>query len=207
MIVPIITVPIFYLLIGVITPLYGSNTIFLIELVVFAPLAEEIVKSVLIVELSKKYRFDGPLDGLIYGLTVGAGFATVENAIYGIGILTNIGFFNAIQIAVLRGGLAFIGHPIYSAIFGYGIGAYQVGLQKSLWSSLPYSILLHGSWNLLIAFPTYFSTFTTIWIIFFIIIVFVSVIMIIQRLQIALSIEDKLYENGYFENKRDYRVL
>ncbi|MHA2275200.1 MAG: PrsW family glutamic-type intramembrane protease, partial [Candidatus Kariarchaeaceae archaeon] len=47
----------------------------IISAVILAPIIEEFAKGYFVVRLSKDKSFDGPLDGIIYGAMVGAGFA------------------------------------------------------------------------------------------------------------------------------------
>src|SRR5699024_11787194 len=49
-----------------------------------APVVEESTKTVLlvIIVLAARRYFEGPLDGLVYGALIGAGFAFTENILY-----------------------------------------------------------------------------------------------------------------------------
>jgi len=62
-------------------------------------------------------EFDGPLDGMVYGAAIGIGFGFVEDLLYGaqygLGVLNlRLGFL----------GLGLLGHAVYTASFGAGLG-------------------------------------------------------------------------------------
>lgn len=89
-----------------------------------APLSEEVVKgmAVLVVFWILHDEFDNALEGLILGAASGLGFALVENCIYNVGFL-----MQGNETMLYMGGYravvnALIGHPIYTAMTGAGLG-------------------------------------------------------------------------------------
>lgn len=121
-----------------------------------APIVEEAIKGfglLLIFFFARRY-FDGPVDGIVYGALIGAGFAFTENIQYfALQIAESGGLDGAVaQIFVLRGLMSPFAHLMFTAATGFfiglaarrggvlaGIGMYLVGL-------IP-AILLHAFWN------------------------------------------------------------
>ncbi|MCA8925237.1 MAG: PrsW family intramembrane metalloprotease [Planctomycetes bacterium] len=122
-----------------------------------APVVEELIKglgvAVLIWILHDE--FDNALEGLVLGATCGLGFALVENAlIYDVRFLARGG-----EEALFTYGLyrtlvnALIGHPVYTAMFGAGLGFMRETARglKRRWAyaagGLALAIVLHLVWN------------------------------------------------------------
>jgi RsiW-degrading membrane proteinase PrsW (M82 family) len=92
-----------------------------------APLVEESLKTAGIVALAliPGARLRTPLDGLFYGVLVGAGFQVVEDFFYTVSSMAGSGddLGALIQTFVLRGLLlGLFSHAVYSGIIGAGIG-------------------------------------------------------------------------------------
>ncbi|MEB7503347.1 PrsW family intramembrane metalloprotease [Arthrobacter koreensis] len=94
--------------------------------VIQAPLVEETAKGlgVLMLVFVRRSHFDGPLDGIVYAGTVGAGFAFTENILYfsaalaeagGVGL--QLGF-----VFVLRGLFSPFAHVLFTAAIGVALG-------------------------------------------------------------------------------------
>jgi len=86
-----------------------------------APVTEEILKGmgVAILYLTRRREFDGWVDGIVYGATVGFGFAYVENIFY---LLGTAGWEDWVVLFVLRA-LVFGGlHGFWTALVGIGFG-------------------------------------------------------------------------------------
>lgn len=96
-----------------------------------APISEEFVKGlgvILIFFVFKRY-FNGPVDGIVYGALIGAGFAFTENILY---FVRNYDYLSEIfTIRFIDGPLS---HDIYTAFFGFFIGFAEYS--KSRWSIL-----------------------------------------------------------------------
>src|SRR5690606_16760296 len=92
--------------------------------VVQAPIVEEIAKGlgVLLVFLIGRRAFDGPVDGVVYGALVGAGFAFTENIQYfGVSLVSG----GAVELTVtfiLRGLVSPFAHAMFTALTGFAIG-------------------------------------------------------------------------------------
>ena len=113
-------------------------------LVISAPVAEEIMKSLGILGAAKRNQIDSPLDGVVYA---GLGFAMVENIIY---------FSQAIAdddlglVFVMRGLFSPFAHPFFTLWVGLAIGAaVQKGRSRRFAAvrGLFLAMALHASWN------------------------------------------------------------
>jgi len=116
-------------------------------LVISAPVAEEIMKSLGILGAAKRNQIDSPLDGVVYAGYVGLGFAMVENIIY---------FSQAIAdddlglVFVMRGLFSPFAHPFFTLWVGLAIGAaVQKGRSRRFAAvrGLLLAMALHASWN------------------------------------------------------------
>ena len=116
-------------------------------LVISAPVAEEIMKSLGILGAAKRNQIDSPLDGVVYAGYVGLGFAMVENIIY---------FSQAIAdddlglVFVMRGLFSPFAHPFFTLWVGLTIGAaVQKGRSRRFAAvrGLFLAMALHASWN------------------------------------------------------------
>ncbi|WP_336853787.1 PrsW family intramembrane metalloprotease [Sinomonas albida] len=132
----------------------GDMRVFLAT--VEAPFVEETAKglALLILFLAARKYFDGPVDGVVYGMTVAAGFAFTENILYfgrayagGPGSTETLvvmfmlrGIFSPFAHAMFTGSLgAVMGFAARRWNAGLGIVAFVVGLVPA--------ILLHHLWN------------------------------------------------------------
>lgn len=123
--------------------------------VVVAPVVEESVKAlgVLLVFLVWRRWFDGPVDGVVYGATVAAGFAFVENILYfGQTITVDGGDGTAVAtVFVMRAVMSPFAHLLFTACTGLAIGlAARRGGAAWVWATpigLLLAILLHAYWN------------------------------------------------------------
>ena len=113
-----------------------------------APVVEEMSKLVMVIYLSRHSTFDGPIDGLVYGAAVGAGFSFAENILYGIVFSIDSGLTFALGVTVFRGAIQILGHPLYTGLAGAGVGMYKVKLLDSPLSKYWRSVLLHMIWNI-----------------------------------------------------------
>src|ERR1043165_274463 len=78
-------------------------------------LVEEFVKFVALrLYAFNRKSFDEPLDGIVYGVMVGLGFATLENVLYV--------FEHGMATAMFRMFLSVPGHAAYGVIMGYYFG-------------------------------------------------------------------------------------
>ena len=122
--------------------------------VVQAPVVEEGAKAagILILLLFFRKQFDGPIDGLVYGATVAAGFAFTENILYFGSSLIESGGIGLGFTFFLRGIMSPFAHVMFTACTGVALG---FASQKKGWLpgigfffiGLVPAVLLHALWN------------------------------------------------------------
>lgn len=169
----------------------------LLQAIIVAPVVEEIVKLWFVIILSRNDEFDGPLDGLIYGAMVGAGFAAAENLLYGLNILFAAGILEGIGLATLRSLTQIIGHPFYTGLAGMAVGEVKVGLGLNRYRYIGRSILLHALWNLIASIDL------IVWV-GLIGLSLVNIYILRQELRKAIKLDKEAYERGYYEQKKIY---
>ena len=119
-----------------------------------APIVEESSKAAvlfLIFWLSRD-EFNGVVDGIVYAIVVGLGFATTENVIYyGRGVLEE-GLEGGLAVFVVRGILTPFLHPLFTSLTGLGLGI--ASQSRRTWvrivapaAGLIGAVLLHSAWN------------------------------------------------------------
>lgn len=90
-----------------------------------APLVEEVAKGlgVLILALSRRSHFDGPVDGIVYAGTVAAGFAFTENVLYfGAALSEPAGLEGLLMVFVMRGLFSPFAHVMFTGALGLVLG-------------------------------------------------------------------------------------
>jgi RsiW-degrading membrane proteinase PrsW (M82 family) len=127
-------------------------------------LSEEFAKYLFIrYYIFPKKVFDEPMDGIVYAIMVGMGFATLENILYV--VIRPEDMTTAFRIGWLRMLTAVPGHAIFAVVMGYFIGRAKFVTQGQawlLWTGLCSAVLLHGLYDYFIfmrlreAFVLYF---------------------------------------------------
>ncbi len=91
--------------------------------------------------------FDEHFDGIVYAVSVGLGFAALENVFY---------LFESaedwVSVAFLRGFLSVPGHFAFAVLMGYFYSLYHFGQQKTKWDAariLIIPVVAHGIFNAL----------------------------------------------------------
>lgn len=125
--------------------------------VLVAPVVEELVKglAVLFVFWILRDELDNGLEGLVLGAASGLGFAVVENCIYNVGFLRQPGGEETmIAMGTYRTVVnALIGHPVYTAMTGLGLGLLREVSRRNRWRALLplggflLAVTLHLVWN------------------------------------------------------------
>ena len=109
---------------------------------------EEVLKFTVLYSLVYKMKdFNEPIDGIVYGITVSLGFATLEN-IYYVYILSD--YFDTTEqaLAILRAFSAIPAHGIFGATMGYFFMKYAfIKKENNLALCMIVPILLHGAYN------------------------------------------------------------
>jgi RsiW-degrading membrane proteinase PrsW (M82 family)/ribosomal protein S18 acetylase RimI-like enzyme len=89
-----------------------------------------------------KKSFDEPLDGIVYAVVIGMGFATLENVLY----VQKYGM----ETALLRMFLAVPAHASFGVLMGYHAGNAKfdrVNRQRLLLTGLAWAVLFHGLYD------------------------------------------------------------
>ncbi len=113
-----------------------------------AAIPEEALKLLVLCRYCLRHRaFDEPMDGIVYGVTVSLGFATLENVLYVVK--------GGLSVAIARGLTAVPGHAFLGVIMGYYVGQAYVSTgatrRNFLWKAYLVPVLLHAlyDWPLL----------------------------------------------------------
>jgi RsiW-degrading membrane proteinase PrsW (M82 family) len=137
---------------GIGTPTEGRD---FLGAVIQAPLAEEGIKGfgILLLFFAARKYFDGPVDGVVYGATIAAGFAFTENILYfGAEIVDSGSVGAAIGVFVVRGLMSPFAHVMFTICTGIAIGLAARrtgafgGILAYLFGLIP-AIFLHALWN------------------------------------------------------------
>ncbi|MCT9821538.1 PrsW family intramembrane metalloprotease [Microbacterium sp. W1N] len=160
--------------------------------VVQAPIVEELAKGVgvLIVFVVGRRAFDGPVDGVVYGALVGAGFAFTENILYFATSLIEGGAAEATMTFFLRGLLSPFAHVMFTAVTGFALGiAARRGARGSIavafaWG-LAGAMLLHGLWNASAVYGDFFALYVTLQVPLFL--VFAVGVLALRREEMRLT--------------------
>ena len=109
---------------------------------------EEVLKFTVLYSLVYKMKdFNEPIDGIVYGVTVSLGFATLEN-IYYVYFLSDYFDTTSQSLALLRSFSAIPAHGIFGATMGYFFMKYAfIKKENNLALCMIVPILLHGAYN------------------------------------------------------------
>jgi len=109
---------------------------------------EEIVKFVSLRYYAiPKKSFDEPLDGIVYGVMIGMGFATLENLMYVLGAQSS---GNAYQVGFMRMFLAVPAHATFGVLMGYFAGKAKFDKPNSfrlLVTGIFWAVFFHGAYD------------------------------------------------------------
>jgi RsiW-degrading membrane proteinase PrsW (M82 family) len=119
-----------------------------------APVVEEGAKAAVLLLIFWRWRrlFNGPLDGAVYAILVGLGFTVTEDALYYARGAAEDGVDGALFTFVVRGLLSPFGHPLYTAMFGIGLGLAARTTKQWVKIAAPIAgfalaVGLHSLWN------------------------------------------------------------
>jgi RsiW-degrading membrane proteinase PrsW (M82 family) len=150
------------LLQGILDGAWGAEMGDVIGSVFTAPIVEELAKGFALLLLFSELRdeFDGVVDGVVYASMVGLGFAMIENVQY-YGQAVAEGTEKSVLTFVLRGLMAPFAHPLFTSMFGIGLGMVREGHHRARgWVAaalgLTLAMGLHALWNLSASFEGWF---------------------------------------------------
>ena len=147
----LITIPAFFLN-TVISEFFYSNTRVspgLITSFLTAAPVEEGLKLLILYHLVYKMKdFNEPIDGIVYGVTVSLGFATLENFYY-VYILADHFNTTSMYLAVVRSFSAVPAHAVFGVFMGYFFMKYTfIKKGDNLFFAFAVPFVLHGCYNL-----------------------------------------------------------
>ncbi|MCR2827879.1 PrsW family intramembrane metalloprotease [Microbacterium sp. zg.Y909] len=161
--------------------------------VVQAPVVEEVAKGLglLIIFAIGRRAFDGPVDGIVYGALIGAGFAFTENILYFASALIEGGVAETTVTFFVRGILSPFAHVMFTAVTGYALGraarnGAAVGAALGPWAlGLVGATVLHALWNGSALFADFFALYTTLQMPLFVL--FIAGVLLLRREEARLT--------------------
>lgn len=122
--------------------------------VIWAPISEELGKGlfVLLVVILRRHQLHGILDGIVYAVLTGIGFAFTEDIGYYLSSLSQGGAGGLAATFVLRGVLSPFAHPLFTSATGVGIGVAVMSRSRLVQVGAPVlgytvAVLMHATWN------------------------------------------------------------
>ena len=116
-----------------------------------APVEEGLKLSVLYYFVYKMKDFNEPIDGIVYGVTVSLGFATLENLYY-VYLLADYFETTSMALAVIRSFSAVPAHAVFGIFMGYFFMKYSfIKKGDNLFFAFVVPFVLHGCYNLFTA--------------------------------------------------------
>ena len=113
-----------------------------------APVEEGLKLSILYYFVYKMKDFNEPMDGIVYGICVSLGFATLENFYY-VYLLADYFAETPMSIAILRSFSAVPAHAVFGVFMGYFFMKYSfIKKGDSLLFAFLVPFVLHGCYNL-----------------------------------------------------------
>ena len=113
-----------------------------------APVEEGLKLSVLYYFVYKMKDFNEPIDGIVYGVTVSLGFATLENLYY-VYLLADYFETTSMALAVIRSFSAVPAHAVFGIFMGYFFMKYAfIKKGDNLFFAFIVPFVLHGCYNL-----------------------------------------------------------
>ena len=120
-----------------------------------APVEEGLKFFILFYFVYKMKDFNEPIDGIVYGVCVSLGFATLEN-IYYVYALTDYFETKPLSLAILRAFSAVPAHAAFGAIMGYFFMKYSfISKKDNLFFSIAFPFFLHGLYNFSMSYNTF----------------------------------------------------
>ena len=115
-----------------------------------APIEEGLKLAVMYYLVFKMKDFNEPLDGIVYGVSVSLGFATLENFYY-VYVLSDTFNTSAMSLAALRAFSAIPAHEVFGIFMGYFFMKYAfIKKGDNLIFAFVVPFALHGCYNLFV---------------------------------------------------------
>ncbi|MFB8388088.1 PrsW family intramembrane metalloprotease [Microbacterium sp. NPDC055910] len=175
---------------------FGAGSVFdsdVASAVIQAPIVEEVAKGLglFLIFASARRAFDGPVDGVVYGALVGAGFAFTENIQYFAVSLIEGGAADTSVTFFVRGILSPFAHVMFTAVTGFALGlAARRGVPARaalgpLLLGLAGAIVLHALWNGSALLGDFFALYWTLQVPLFV--VFILGVVALRREEARLT--------------------
>ena len=126
----------------------------MLAFLVVALIEEGLKSGLLIWMMGQSNELDEPVDGIIYGITLGLGFASLENflwaSVYGYGV------------AAMRAVVTTLAHATFSGWMGHYVARYKLSAisdQGLLWSGFLMAWAIHGAYDFLLFLRNGFASF------------------------------------------------
>lgn len=124
----------------------GNWVNFLVLAFLVIALIEEGLKSIVLIWMTgKSHELNEPVDGAIYGITLGLGFASLENLLWA----SVFGF----GVAILRAVVTTLAHASFTGWMGYYVSKYKLESNcevKFLWKGFLIALITHGAYDFLL---------------------------------------------------------
>lgn len=122
--------------------------------VITAPIIEEFTKGIFLFMMSYNKRFDGVVDGVVYGGAIGLGFGMTENFLYFVSYGTTPSAW--LWLVIIRTCFSAVMHCMSQASFGAFLGAakFKPAIFKIFLIPAGFiiAVLLHFAWNFTVSF-------------------------------------------------------
>jgi protease PrsW len=126
----------------------GVNTQFY-QIVLFAPVSEEVAKGLFLFYSVRSRQFDNMTDGLVYGGAIGLGFGMTENFFYFVGYGNS--FDSWFYVVIVRSLFSAVMHCIATGALGasLGVAKFSSGYSRKILplTGLLTAIMIHLIWN------------------------------------------------------------
>lgn len=119
--------------------------------IIFAPILEEILKSLLLIHYVRQPNFTYFVDGAVYGFAIGTAFAVFENLLY---LMNGSG---SLTLAASRAFSVSLMHGTSSALAGVALGRFRFGHGRTR------LVALLGGWSVAIGFHMLFNYVVNFW--------------------------------------------
>ena len=141
--------PLFYI-IGLNDFVPQTVSLLLLNIIIFAPLSEELLKYLVVKwQVLKNPAFDEPIDAMIYLIVSALGFAAVENML-NIFLMPNVTTQLAFSQSIARFLSATLLHALASGMLGYFLALSMLNFKKRkmlFWGGFTMAVLFHSIYN------------------------------------------------------------
>lgn len=164
-----------------------------VSAVIQAPIVEEVAKGfgIFLIYVAARRAFDGPVDGIVYGALIGAGFAFTENIQYFAISFIEGGVAQVSTTFFLRAVLSPFAHIMFTILIGFAFG---LAARRSLsaGAALRYgvvgligAVMLHALWNGSAVLFDFFALYATVQVPLFVL--FIIGIVLLRREESRLT--------------------